>query len=1297
MKDPLIIRGSPHGKTLIPENAKIKKYSYQQFFPFASLSPITKLFFSWALKTINLANIIKLTPTHLGNLSPKQTSSSFLEKIYHVYDTLNYKSLPKHSVLKTILKSNLSNIIIIVILSILSATLNIVSINLFRHYIIQFKQTDNAINEYLIIGGALLLVQLINIFLNKQLNHFQNFLGDKAGIEVNCLIFEKILRRSNSSTNQQSYSDTAQIINFIQLDSQKLTVVISLFSTAISLPIIILSYSFMLFLFLGWCFIFGFIVLLLFLAFNFCLQNKLKNNQKNKQQCSDKRMKVTSETLFNLKGLKLYGWESYFSSKINQTRENELSALKNIFSVTNLIRSLLWFSPVGTGIITIGAYFYYNTLVRIEDLFTCLGILSSIQDPIRGLTNIYTNLIEVFVSMKRIETFLKEDDINKQNIITNDESTSAKNIVIQIENGSYTWGTRKSNSIKAKIDIKTVESNNIKAVVNNINLTVNKGELVCIIGDVGCGKSSLFQAILNNLTPISPKQNDTRLIVNGTIAYLSQVPWIQSASLKNNILFYKEMLKEKYDEILHRTDLVKDIDIFIKGDETEIGERGINLSGGQKLRIALARAMYSDKDIYLLDDPLSSLDANVGTKIMKECICDYLKGKTRILITNSLQYLSLVDRIIYMKNGKIEWNGNNANFNLLKQGFFQTIQKQSSNHIKTQLDIQLNNHLEKNRLTNNKGKAIEPNSRMIPNQNNDNAKPLHVSMSIYIKYITFLGGTPLMIILVIITILWQSMRGGADLWLAYWSKQNSNFNYHFAIYSCLGIGASLFLFIRLVIISRGSINSSRMLHNIMSNKIIKAPINLYYDTIQKGQIINKLSKDLSIIDFFSSVMFGNILSFGATVFSAIVICSFHQPYCLLFVPFLFSCGLYLMRFYLVCSRELTRIEAMTRTPMINIINEVNEGTDTIRAFQSEATFKKQFKLKADDNLKVKLFISGTSQWFNLMLDLLTFTLRWVIILFTIYYRNYFSPQIIGIILTYLIQIEDNLTRFILCFSTFENTMVAFDRCLSIDSIPQEKASKTDTDKAMPSDWPINGSVTFDNVSVKYRSNTEIVLNKLSFNIKAGEKIGIAGRTGSGKSTIALCFFRILELMEGVIKIDNVDISTIGLDKLRSSITIIPQDPFLIEGTLRDNIDPLHLYSDNLIEETMREIGFDYILNNNPMGLRQNVNENGSNYSSGEKQLICITRAILRKSKVVIMDEATSSIDYNTEESIQKAFKSILKDSTIITIAHRIKTILGMDRIIVIDEGKLVEFDSPSILMENGKGLFTQLYRKSLTI
>lgn len=296
MKDTLLLKEIRHKSS---ENTNIKKYSYQY------------------------ANITKLSPSHLGTLPENKTSSSFMEDIYHVYDSLNYKSSSKHSVLKTILKANLFRITVIVVLSIISAILNIVSINLFRQYIIQFKQTDgNEVNEYLIIGGALLLVQLTNIFLNKQLNHYQNFLGDKAGIELNCLIFDKILRRSYSSTqSHNNHTDSGQIINFIQLDSQKLTAYISLASTAISLPIIILSYCFMLFLFLGWSFLFGFIALIIFLALNFCLQNTLKNNQKKKQQCSDKRMKVTSETLFNLKGIKLYGWDDYFLNKINKTRK----------------------------------------------------------------------------------------------------------------------------------------------------------------------------------------------------------------------------------------------------------------------------------------------------------------------------------------------------------------------------------------------------------------------------------------------------------------------------------------------------------------------------------------------------------------------------------------------------------------------------------------------------------------------------------------------------------------------------------------------------------------------------------------------------------------------------------------------------------------------------------------------------------------------------------------------------------------------------------------------------------------
>ena len=579
--------------------------------------------------------------------------------------------------------------------------------------------------------------------------------------------------------------------------------------------------------------------------------------------------------------------------------------------------------------------------------------------------------------------------------------------------------------------------------------------------------------------------------------------------------------------------------------------------------------------------------------------------------------------------------------------------------------------------------------------------------NVYATYFKNNGGACFVITLLIILILWQGLKCGSDLWLVKWKSDEEGKEdkegidwINFLIYSGLGISAALFVYFRLLIIYIGSISNSRKLHRSMLSHLIHAPINLYHDTVPKGQIFNRLSNDLFKIDIGESFMFYNVTSYSANLMGQVVVCAIFQPYCLILVPFIIILGLFTMRYYLNCSREISRLESISRSPMLNSVNETVYGALTIRAFKLSNFFTDDFRGKADNFLKTRIFLVGIMNWYTLMLDFLSYSFIVFLLLFSVFARKDFEPATIGILLTYCVQIQDELVRYLTCRSNLENDMVGLERCIAYTKIISERPEKMPKDDSL-AEWPIEGSIRFENYSVQYRPETEIVLKHLNFEIEAKEKIGIVGRTGSGKSTIALCLLRILEAKDGKILIDGTDISEIGLSKLRSNLTIIPQDPTLMEGTLRFNIDPLNRHTDQEIENVMREIGFWYICErnleenknkpDNEKGLNMTITEDGGNISIGEMQLICITRAILRKSKIVVMDEATASIDVNTENIIQKAIKNLLYDSTILTIAHRIKTVLNSDKILVLDNGEVKEFDSPKTLLKNKSSMFYEFY------
>ena len=1419
---------------------------------YSSANCISSLFYYWAFKIIKLSHKVKITIQHLGKLSGKYSSLNFMTHFYHVYYDLDYKT---KGLVWSIFRSNICTIMLVLVLGLISTGVNVVQMMIFKAYVALFKEDQINKTElivYVYYGVGFLLTKLINIFLSKKINEYQNFVGFKAGVELNCLIFDKLLVVSPSSRHNKA--ETGEIVNYVQIDSNQLIRFVTMSPSLITIPISIFAYSFLLFDYLGISFSFGLGVLLIFLLINYFMQKTFKKLQKRRQANMDKRLRMTTAILFNLKVLKLYSWDDFFFDRLNDLREIELNTIRKIFNFRNSNQTVFWLSPIMTTIVTIGAYEYLNKETQIENIFVSLGVLNSLQEPVRAIAMIYTSFLETLISLKRIQKFMNQENIKEENIIKKKKKTKEEDIMIKIENGTFSWGAEQKGILNADDEDRLIALN-----LRDINFTVKKGEFVCIIGEVGSGKSSLLNAMLNNMIQVSPEEvakildarkipddvdhplqivpegklsvalerdstvpknpmqeittkieskmenniednpdsnNYNKVYINGSIAYVCQTPFIQNNTLKNNILFFHEFNAEKYNKVLKISELLPDLEILKGGDMTEIGERGINLSGGQKARVSIARALYSDSDIYLLDDPISALDAHVGRNIINNVLCDYLKNKTRILVTHAIQYCDRADRIVYMKDGKIEWEGDFQS--LEEQEFYKNmvikkkeeednLQKKNSeeidfnnksNNINNDINQEENLNLidnirqpnsdrkksideeyidlkhkqkldESSMLIENpdQEKVVEPlitdeesdknldikkkpsshkkqdeeeNITNIGNKENegeikritkeeDRVKG-KLKGNVYATYFRNNGGALFVITLFFILIFWQGLKCGSDLWLVHWkdeeSKKDPNERIdwkNFLMYSGLGISAALFVYLRLLIIYIGSISNSRALHRNMLHHLIKAPINLYHDTVPKGQIFNRLSNDLFKIDIGESFMFYNVSSYSANLIGQIVVCAIFQPYCLTLVPFIVILGLLTMRYYLNCSREISRLESISRSPLLNSVNETVFGALTIRAFKLNNYFIDDFRKKADNFLKTRIFLVGIMNWYTLMLDFLSYMFIIFLILFSIFFRFDFEPATIGILLNYCVQIQDELVRYLTCRSNLENDMVGLERAIAYTKIIQERPDKMKNDDEIGL-WPSEGSIRFENYSVQYRPETEIVLKNLNFEINPREKIGIVGRTGSGKSTIALCLFRILEAKEGKIYMDDVDISQIGLKKLRSNITIIPQDPTLMEGSLKFNIDPLNNHTEKEIEDVMREIGFWYICErnleenknkpDNEKGLNMIITENGGNISIGERQLICITRAILRKSKIIIMDEATASIDVNTENIIQKAINNLLKDSTILTIAHRIKTVLNSDRILVLDKGQVVEFDKPKFLLANKNSMFYEFYNNA---
>ena len=1370
---------------MIPQNAdnhNIEKYGFIDKDPIEEGNFFSNFIIHWAYRIIHLSKLTNIKSEYLGKLSYNRSSQKYLRDIYFIWENMNYKNTFYCPLLWTSIRTNLKQIIIITISTIIISILNVASLYFFRLFVKIFsdpKITGDWINKYdVVIGFLYLVIRFMNYLFQRKTTQYLNDVGNKSSVELNNLIYDKLLKLSPSINIK-----AGDIYNYIQSDSHKLSKLMSSCPNIISVPFLIIMYNYLLFKYMGISFIIGFIVMIIFLIINYYYRKQFSKYLKLYLKKSDQRMRVTTETFNNLKVIKLYGWDDFFLEKIQGARNEELDALNKRYYITTISQTLLWLAPIAMSVSSIGLYQYINKTFKVEDMFTCLAIFTSIQNPMRSLPTTFDIIMETIASMKRIEYFLKLPEIQNDKIIRNDSVTKNNGIAIQIINGTFKWGKIQSSYTKVKqndflpakknetkpklinsyIQLsqipsnyqpltksnkkdesqlffdKEIENNSLKnkdtkntlspivdnldrnllsfgdnnnklnlsnsslsfkdsnkimndGYLNNINLTVKEGEFICIIGEVGSGKSSLIQAILNNMIILQNK--DTKIIVNGKISYVGQEAWIQNNTVQNNILFYQPYNAEKYQKILNLCELNQDLNSLTGGDLTEIGEKGVNLSGGQKARISLARAMYCDNDIYILDDPISALDAHVGKNIMHNCIIDYLKGKTRILVTHALQYTSFADRIYYMKNGEIKWEG--VYKELTNQEFYSEFIEKINSKINEEKDLLI---IEKNpKKTNSKANAnLSLNKGIIQRITKDEGKEIgKINKKVFISYFSYIGGLKFSTVLLLTLLSWQGLRIISDLWLGYWSEhqgERSN-TFFFIIYGLTAMGGSLFNYLRTRVITSGSINCSTKLHNQMITSLIKAPINLFHDTVPKGQIFNRLSKDLPTVDTYTMYWFMTLTAFGSSFLGAVFVCSLYEKECLFILPLFIVLCWFLYRFYINCSRELNRIEGVLNSPILNLVNETIPGTATIRAYNLQNKYIEIFQNKVDEHYKLLYYINGTGQWYLLCLNLLSMLFLTYMVIMTLMHKTKFTPKIIGIILTYSLVLQEDMIEFLSSFSNFENTMTKMERSLSYTKIISERPQLLTSDLSLE-DWPSKGEIIFENYNVKYRNDTEIVLKNINFHLKPGEHLGVVGRTGSGKSTITLCLFRILEAYSGKIYIDGVDISKVGLKKLRNSITIIPQDSTLMDGTLRYNIDPVKAYTDKEIVHVMKKIGFDYIINQNKDGLDQNISENGSNLSIGEKQLICITRAILRKSKIIVLDEATASIDYKTEEIIQKALTEILTTSTMISIAHRIKTVMNADKILVLENGEIIEFDTPKNLLNNKNSYFYDFYSKSL--
>ena len=1440
------------------DNKKEKNYVYPT-------NIINQFFFAWTIKLFRLAQKIgQLKVLSLGNFSKELSADQFLKEILPQWEKISNKT-KSNPLLKTIIRSSLCNLIFIFFMCFLVSFLDIMTIIYYRQVLLLFEKNNKDYNNEIyfpLLSSIVILLsnKLIHIFLLRFFQFYTLKFGTKIIIQINTLIYDKLLKISPYSSISEG-----NIVNFIQLDAEKLGDFFSYIPVTVVLPLKIFFFVYLLFKYFGLTFILGLIALILILFFSIYSQGKRAYYQKELLKYKDQRMKTTTQVLNIMKIIKINSWEKYFYDKIKSQRETELGYLKKMQTLTLFINALSLSTSNITSLISILTHSFLSSEISISNILTSLYIFNSLGDPLFLFPEYISGLLDSMISLKRLEIFLFSKESNKNQIIKSSDNDSKYVIYIdgldfgiikeevneeEIEKtedkkslreneekefedsiteqsnkktkipkissqtfqklpvnskGLETFSDKglpkvertrfkrrkffssskrlltelsggipnqKKNSSDANItrfhsydedenlniektkeeiekerekdkssvmvslnedsqsNLESSHDNSVRIdskmtvpLLSNITLKVESGDLIGIVGETGSGKTCLLNAILNNLDILN-FSDDSKIIVNGTVSYVPQIPWIVNDTIKGNILFHKEYDEDKYQHIVKICDLEKDFMSLTGGDFTEIGEKGVNLSGGQKTRISIARAAYSDSEIYLFDDPLSTLDPSLRNSIFHNVIKRHLDAKTVLIATHALQFIPYMKHVIHMKNGKIDFYGTAKD--AMEEDFYSEFLKaeNSLNKIEeTKNDIPNENNIDnqykdtslnelndtdfeninKTKLFNinikQKRKSLSSwnagNKKAEENTSNkDSNLPNFRSLRIIIEYS---GGIFFIILLVLINIIWKSCESGSDYVLMLWSaesREDKRKNHiYLATYAIMSLFAILFIFFRTFTIVKGILKFNKNMHNSLLEKLLRAPINLFHDIIPKSHVLNRLSKDLdNSVRFFWSVNSGSRLLFE--LLSCLIIAFLFNAFCVIPYPLMLFMEYRIFLFYIKGGRALNSLETVTRSPIITNFSETLNGICSIRGLEYQENFRKKYHEKLDDFYRVLIYQNGTSGWFALNLDLICFFLLFFILTFSWIFEKLVNPIVLGLLIGYTLKMIENTYGFFEQYINFEKMYSSMDNCEAYTHIVQEKNIRTKYDKLLRETYfPKRGEIEFVNYYVRYRPDTDLVLKNINLKIKPGEKVGIVGRTGSGKTTLCLGLFRILEASKGKILIDGVDISEIGLELLRENISLIPQDPKLIEGTLRENIDPLGKYTDEELAHQLNLLGMAYLLDENGK-LDVDIEADDSNMSIGEKQLICIARATLKNSKIIIMDEATSSFDYKTDMLIQKSLMQCFEGCTMITIAHKIKSVMNHDRIIVLQDGELVENGKPEELIAKKKGIFYELYKQS---
>ncbi|KAI8621103.1 P-loop containing nucleoside triphosphate hydrolase protein [Chytriomyces sp. MP71] len=1113
-----------------------------------------------------------------------------------------------------------------------------------------------------VLAIAFFLLQLLSAFVTASMNSLVTITNIRVGAAVTNALYKKGLRLSfkarqehpPAKINSYCASDVAAIKFFLTAFNRSwimpIQVVISLVltaqllhaATAVSAAVFI-SLSF---------------------AGTFVMP-KLIKFRKEYLAGQDKRTKILREFLYGVKVIKYHGLEEHMEGKIKAARNEQVVTMYSIAFWSSIFLLILIAQQGLTTPLTIIAYGALGNEMSPGVIFTAISLLSGLISISAQYQSILAGVSNGLVSYRRLTQFLLADEVEPDHIPRfKAAEKDPLSLALMLEEASFTWETKETD-----MDVFKLEG---------ISLSVPRGSLVAIVGATGSGKSSLLSGIAGTM-----RKTSGQATVYGTVGYCPQEPWILSGTIEENVTLLDASLKDKCAAAVEACALAKDLNSFPSGLWTQIGEKGVNLSGGQKARVALARAIARNPDIYILDDPLSALDAHVGKEIFEGTINGpVMKNKTVFLATHLLHVLPKVDHVIVMESGKIVQNGAFGDLLADTKGRLFDIMKDY--HLD---DVTDQNEVEEKAVTKVVKKDGQDSDEKVVEEDRKTGR---VTWSTYMSYFRacgtkYTGGMAVAaVIRCVIVVL-------SNLFLAFWTSNYLNLSstQYLYIYSAFSILGPIISFLVIDLpINYLTVKAGSYFHDHALAGLMKSPM-YFYDTQPIGRILNRMTSDMAQIDGPMSMYWGNFIANATGQFANLIVLWYTSWQ---FVPisiFLLIVAVFVFNFYRKTYRELKRLNAILQSPITAHLSETLNGISTIQAYKAHATFIEKQLIKTDQSNLATMLFTHAQYWFTLRMELIGSLVTLALSLFGV--SGIMDSRFIALSLSLTMNWAGGISWMLWNFGELETSMVAVERLNHYSHELSSEASRFLPKDGQFSNWPRTGTIAINELELRYESRPDLaVINSISLNIKAGEKIGIVGRTGSGKSTLMDSFFRIIEASKGAILVDGEDISTFGLKKLRTSIQMIPQTPILLDGSVRSNIDSTEKYTDDEIWYALECCGMKEYVSGLSDKLESRITEGGSNLSAGQRQLLCLAKVLLEKGKILIMDEATSSVDAESDLRIQDSMTSHFKDATVLSVAHRLNTIAAFDRILVLDQGRVAEFDAPHVLLSREGSIFGEM-------